>query len=135
LPIQEGPARISGLFSLFGIDDVADEFIEGYSQGMKQRLLFASALVHMPKVLVIDEPFVGLDPFGIRLAKGIIGDVCSRGTAILLATHNLSHAGELCHRLGFIRRGTLVAVRTREEIHGSADSIEELFMKLSGPGG
>lgn len=124
--------RIGDLLNLFGIPDVADDLIEGYSQGMKQRLIFAASVIHNPRVLIIDEPFVGLDPFGIRLIKDVLRDLGSQGTAIFLATHSLHLAGELCHRIGFIRKGMLVAVRTRDGIMEAGGDLEELFMKLSG---
>lgn len=124
--------KITELLELFGIADVAGELIESYSQGMKQRLIFASALLHDPKVLLIDEPFVGLDPFGVKMIKGFLKDLSIRDTTIFLATHSLHIAEELCHRIGFIKHGTLIAIKTREEIRDFKGGLEELFMKLSG---
>ncbi len=120
------------LLDLFGIRDAEHELIEGYSQGMRQRLLFAAALIHGPKALLIDEPFVGLDPFGIRLLKGVIKDLGRSGVTVFLATHSLHIAEELCNRVGFIKKGGLVAVRDSSEIHSAEGGLEGLFLRISG---
>ncbi|MEK7736010.1 MAG: ABC transporter ATP-binding protein, partial [Nitrospirota bacterium] len=99
IPKSEALSRIDEMLELFGIKDVEDELIESFSQGMRQRLLFASALIHRPEVFLIDEPFMGLDPFGVRMLKGVIKDLSSKGVTIFLATHSLHIAEELCHRV------------------------------------
>jgi ABC-2 type transport system ATP-binding protein len=108
--------RIDELLVQFGIKDIGEELIESYSQGMRQRLLFLSALVHNPAVLFIDEPFVGLDPYGVTMLKEIMLRMSSEGATIFLATHSLHIAEELCERVGLIRRGSLLSVKNREEI-------------------
>ena len=118
------------LLDLFGIGDRGDDLIESYSQGMRQRLLFASALVHDPEVLLIDEPFVGLDPFGVRMLKGVIKELGLKGISIFLATHSLHIAEELCHRVGFINKGSLVSIRDRDEIRDMEGGLEGLFLKM-----
>ncbi|MBI4689239.1 MAG: ABC transporter ATP-binding protein [Nitrospirae bacterium] len=123
-------AGMERLLELFGIKDVEDELIEGFSQGMRQRLLFASALIHNPEVLLIDEPFMGLDPFGVRMIKGVMRDLSAKGVTIFLATHSLHIAEELCHRVGFINKGELVAVKNKEEIRGVEGGLEGLFLRL-----
>jgi ABC-2 type transport system ATP-binding protein len=129
---KDAAARIEKLLDLFGISDVGDSLIESFSQGMRQRLLFASALIHTPKVLLIDEPFSGLDPFGVKALKEIITDLGGRGVSIFLATHSLHIAEELCHRIGFINKGSLVAVRQRDEIREAEGGLEGMFLKISG---
>jgi len=109
-------ARIDELLVQFGIKDIGEELIESYSQGMRQRLLFLSALIHEPAVLFIDEPFVGLDPYGVTMLKEIMLRMSADGVTIFLATHSLHIAEELCERVGLIRTGSLLNVKTRDEI-------------------
>jgi ABC-2 type transport system ATP-binding protein len=125
-----GSSRIEQFLDLFGILDVADELIEGFSQGMRQRLLFASALIHDPDILLIDEPFVGLDPFGVKMIKRVITDLGGRGIAVFLATHSLHIAEELCHKVGFILKGSLVAIKDSDEIRDSEGGLEGMFLKI-----
>jgi ABC-2 type transport system ATP-binding protein len=124
------PSKIEQFLERFGIMDVADELIEGFSQGMRQRLLFASALFHDPSVVLIDEPFVGLDPFGVKMIKGVIAGLSEKGVTVFLATHSLHIAEELCHRVGFIVKGSLVSVKDRDEIRGSEGGLEGIFLKI-----
>lgn len=122
--------RTERLLNVFGIEDIANELIESFSQGMRQRLLFASALIHNPEALLIDEPFMGLDPFGVRALKEIIRDLSARGVTVFLATHSLHIAEELCHRIGFINKGSLIAVKNREEIRAVDGGLEGMFLKM-----
>lgn len=124
--------RIEKFIDIFGLKDNVNELIEGLSQGTRQRLLFAAALIHNPDILIIDEPFVGLDPFGVRIVKDVIKELSAKGVTVFLATHSLHIAEELCRRVGFIRRGALVSVKTREEIMEVEGGLEGLFMKISG---
>lgn len=126
----EALARIRFLFETFGIMDMENELIEGLSQGLRQRLVFSAALVHAPKVLLIDEPFTGLDAFGVRTLREIMGRLSLEGVSVFLATHSLHLAEDLCHRVGFISRGSLVAVREREEIKSTEGGLEGFFMSL-----
>jgi len=130
LPKNEALNRIREMLELFGLGDAGDMLIEGYSQGMRQRLLFASALVHSPSVLVIDEPIVGLDPFGVALVNDLIRKLSSEGMTVFLATHSLQIAGELCHRVGLIDGGALVAVKSKDELLQTEGGIEGLFHRL-----
>ncbi|MEJ2683387.1 MAG: ABC transporter ATP-binding protein [Candidatus Sulfobium sp.] len=123
-------SRIESLFDTFGIRDMEDELIEGLSRGLRQRLVFCAALVHDPKVLLIDEPFTGLDAFGVRTLGEIMGRLSLKGVSVLLATHSLHLAEDLCHRIGFIRGGTLVSINEKEEIKGMEGGLEGLFMRL-----
>ena len=130
IPKSEALSRIDEMLELFGIKDVEDELIESFSQGMRQRLLFASALIHRPEVFLIDEPFMGLDPFGVRMLKGVIKDLSSKGVTIFLATHSLHIAEELCHRVGFINKGSVISIKTKEEIKDIEGGLEGLFLKM-----
>lgn len=127
---SEALERIETLTNSFGLKEIEDELIEGYSQGMKQRLLFASALIHNPEVLLIDEPFMGLDPFGVRMLKKFIRDLGAEGVTIFLVTHSLHIAEEICDRIGFINKGTLTSVRTAEEISRIDGGLEGLFLSM-----
>jgi len=130
MPEREALPQIDEMLELFGIRDVGDELIESFSQGMRQRLLFASALIHRPETLLIDEPFMGLDPFGVRMLKDVIRDLSSKGVTIFLATHSLHFAEELCHRVGFISKGSVTAIKTKDEISGIEGGLEGLFLKM-----
>ena len=127
---SEALTRMEKLLGLFGIKDVEDELIESFSQGMRQRLLFTAALIHNPAVLLIDEPFMGLDPFGVRMLKGVIKDLGAKGVTIFLATHSLHIAEELCNRVGFINKGSLVAIKNSEEIKEIEGGLEGLFLRM-----
>lgn len=122
--------RIDELIGIFGIKEIEEELIESYSQGMKQRLLFMSALIHNPQVLLIDEPFVGLDPFGIMMLKDMIKKLRSDGVTIFLATHSLHIAEELCERVGLISKGSLVSMKNKKEIIAEG-GLEGLFLRIN----
>jgi ABC-2 type transport system ATP-binding protein len=121
---------IDELLVQFGIKDIGDELIESYSQGMRQRLLFLSALLHDPAVLFIDEPFVGLDPFGVTMLKEMMLRMSSKGVTIFLATHSLHIAEELCERVGLIRNGSLLSVKHREEILAEG-GLQKVFLDIA----
>ncbi len=121
--------RIDELLDTFGIKEIKEELIEGYSQGMRQRLLFLSAIIHNPLVLLIDEPFVGLDPFGVKMLKVMMRRLSSRGVTIFLATHSLHIAEELCDRVGLISKGSLIDLKNKEEIVIEG-GLEGLFLKI-----
>jgi ABC-2 type transport system ATP-binding protein len=131
VPRPTALARIESLFDTFGIMDIENELIEGLSQGLRQRLVFSAALVHDPKVLLIDEPFTGLDAFGVRTLRETLGRLSLEGVSVFLATHSLHLAEDLCHRVGFIKDGTLVAIREKEEIKSMEGGLEGLFMRLN----
>ena len=127
--------KIDELVRLFEIEGFLDELCEGYSQGMKQRLVFASALVHEPKVLVVDEPFVGLDPRSARIVKRMFVDQARRGVAVLMSIHLLSIAEDLADRIGIINLGKMIATGTLAELRQSLaheGSLEDLFLELTG---
>jgi ABC-2 type transport system ATP-binding protein len=122
--------KIDELLGIFGIKEIEEELIESYSQGMRQRLLFLSALIHNPQVLLIDEPFVGLDPFGVIMLKDMIRRLSSEGITIFLATHSLPIAEELCERFGLISKGSLISIKNKEEIT-TEGGLEKLFLKIN----
>jgi ABC-2 type transport system ATP-binding protein len=127
--------RIGDLIETFELGDFIDELCESYSHGMKQRVVFASALVHDPKVLIVDEPLVGLDPRSARIVKDIFISQARSGVAVLMSTHLLAIAEELADTIGIIdhgrmlARGTLAGLRHEVQMHGP---LEDLFLKLTG---
>ena len=98
------------LFDLFEIGPWRDDLIESYSHGMKQRLVMTTALIHQPRVLIVDEPMVGLDPRATRLVKGIFRTLSRKGVTIFMSTHTLHVAEEMCDRIGIIHEGHLIAL-------------------------
>jgi ABC-2 type transport system ATP-binding protein len=129
--------RSAELIETFEMADYVDELCENYSQGMKQRLVFASALVHDPQVLVVDEPLVGLDPHSARIVKDLFLAQARSGVAVLMSTHLLSIAEELADTIGIIDRGRMLAQGTLAELRDRAESrgpLEDLFLALTGGG-
>ncbi|HQN24964.1 MAG TPA: ABC transporter ATP-binding protein [Syntrophales bacterium] len=123
------------LLRTFGLFDWSHDLIEAYSHGMKQRLVISAALLHDPRVIVVDEPMVGLDPAAIKMVKDILKDLARRGTAVFMSTHTLSVAEDLCDRIGIIHRGALIALGTTRELKRLAQAqqadLEEVFLKLT----
>jgi len=131
---KEFPSRSEKLLRQFALLNWADELIEAYSHGMKQRLIIASALLHDPRVLIIDEPMVGLDPEAVHMVKDILKELSSRQIAIFISTHTLSIAEDLCHRIGMIHQGTLLAEGSFDELKNIAKlgeaRLEEVFLTI-----
>jgi ABC-2 type transport system ATP-binding protein len=132
--------RSRSLLELFELWDWRDELIENYSHGMKQRLIMAGALLPSPRILVVDEPMVGLDPRGAKLVMDIFKDMARRdGVAVFVSTHTMSLASRLCDRIGIISRGALTAEGTEDELMGKAGArggdLEELFLELTSGSG
>lgn len=120
------------------IKKYADEFeltknlgdsISSYSHGMKQKLALISAIIHKPKLLILDEPFVGLDPMASHALKTIMAELCSEGSAIFFSTHVLEVAEKLCNKIAIIKDGKLICCGTTEEVRGNS-SLEQVFMEL-----
>jgi ABC-2 type transport system ATP-binding protein len=127
--------RSQEMLNLFELADAADDPIDTYSHGMQQKTALASALLHDPKVLVMDEPTVGLDPRSARLIKDILRQLAERGAAIFLSTHILEIAERMCDRIGIIDDGKLIAVGTMQELRASSKgetSLEDIFLNLTG---
>jgi len=123
------------LLKKFLLYDWGDELIESYSHGMKQRLIISAAILHDPKVIVVDEPMVGLDPAGIKMVKGLIRDLAQKGTTLFMSTHTLAMAEDVCDRIGIIHKGVLIAIGTIEELKRRAQvqegDLEEVFLILT----
>ena len=127
---EERIHRYASMFELTG--DLAQS-INAYSHGMKQKLALISALIHDPKLLIMDEPFVGLDPKASRLFKDTMREICDRGGAIFFSTHVLEVAEKLCDKVAIIKDGVLIKHGTMEEVRGDA-SLESVFLELEGTG-
>jgi ABC-2 type transport system ATP-binding protein len=128
------PTRIRDLLELFDLTHWSDELIESYSHGMKQRLVMCSALLPQPKVLIVDEPMVGLDPRGARLAKDIFVEASLKKTTIFMSTHSLEVAAEVCQDIAIIQGGKIIARGSPEELRKAAGvdgSLESVFLKLT----
>ena len=123
---QERIRRYADTFEL--TDDLAQP-IGSYSHGMKQKLAIISALIHEPKLIIMDEPFVGLDPKASHTLKLLMRDICDRGGAIFFSTHVLEVAEKLCDKVAIIKGGRLIRSGTMEEVKGD-DSLEEVFLEL-----
>lgn len=122
------------LLGLFHIEDYGNQLMESYSHGMKQKVVICSALLHDPKIIIIDEPMVGLDPKSIRLVKDILRNHANKGTTIFMSTHTLDLAEEVSDRIGIIHKGRLVGLGTVGEIKRAAeesDKFEDVFLKLT----
>ncbi|MBI4966075.1 MAG: ABC transporter ATP-binding protein [Desulfomonile tiedjei] len=122
---------------LFELLDWKDELIEGYSHGMKQRLIIGAALLHKPKIFIIDEPMVGLDPRGVRLVKDLFTQMArDRGMAVFLSTHTLAVAEEICTIVTIIHKGRVIASDTpfniKSTIARTEGNLEKAFLKLTG---
>jgi ABC-2 type transport system ATP-binding protein len=126
--------RLAELIETFEVADYIDELCENYSQGMKQRVVFASALIHDPKVLIVDEPLVGLDPRSARIVKDLFVAEARSGVAVLMSTHLLSIAEELADTIGIVDHGRLLAHGSLAELRERVQSrgpLEDLFLKLT----
>jgi len=127
--------RIRELLHLFGLSDRSDYLVEGFSTGMKQKLLIAAALIHDPPILFLDEPTSSLDPAAAHMVKDLIKQLArTAGKTIFLCSHQLPIVEELCDRIGIINKGRLIAIGTLKEIKSRAEAstLEEAFIKLTG---
>lgn len=135
VPPAQVDRRIEELLRLFDLSAAGDDLIDSYSHGMRQKASLAAALVHDPRVLVLDEPTVGLDPKSARLIKDMLRQLAQRGAAVFLSTHILEIAERMCDRIGIINRGALVAVGTMTELRAMGQgqtSLEDIFLGLTG---
>jgi len=127
--------KIRELLSLFELEEWSGELIESYSHGMKQRLIMCAALIHDPKVIIVDEPMVGLDPKGAKLVKVLFRSLARKGVSIFMSTHTLAIAEEMCHRIGIIHEGRLIALGTPSELRARTgvldSSFDEVFLRLT----
>ena len=128
---EDRQARIRQYADLFELTADLAQPIAAYSHGMKQKLAIIAAWLHQPKLIIMDEPFVGLDPKASHLLKGMMRDVCDAGGAIFFSTHVLEVAEKLCDKVAIIKGGKLIRSGTMEEVKGD-DSLEEVFLELEG---
>ncbi len=125
---------IMNLLERFDLSHWGDELIESYSHGMKQRLVMCGALLHKPKVLIVDEPMVGLDPRGARLVKDIFRELAGKGSTVFMSTHSLEVAQEVCEEIAIIQAGKVIATGTAEDLKkvaGVEGNLESIFLKLT----
>ena len=130
---KEREERIRRYADVFGLTADLAQPLSEYSHGMKQKLAIISALLHEPKLILMDEPFVGLDPTAAHQLKTIMREHCDRGGAIFFSTHVLEVAEKLCDKVAIIKGGRLVASGTMEEVKGD-QSLEDVFLELEGEG-
>ena len=128
--IEKRRTIIDKYATLFGIKDSLNNYIGSYSHGMKQKLAIISALVHEPKLLILDEPFVGLDPIASHAVKEVMKEFCSNGGAIFFSTHVLEVAEKLCNKIAIIKEGKLVITGNMDEVTKNS-SLEDVFLELS----
>lgn len=132
---QRVERRSEELLRLFDLEQAGDNPIDSYSHGMQQKTVLAAAVLHDPKVLVLDEPTVGLDPRSARLIKDMLRQLADRGAAVFLSTHILEIAERMCDRIGIINKGELIAVGTMDELRAMGKgetSLEDIFLSLTG---
>jgi ABC-2 type transport system ATP-binding protein len=143
--VERGRAekKARNLLEMFELIDRADEQLGGYSHGMRQKVVIASALLHEPRILFMDEPTVGLDPTSARLVKDILRELASEGVTVFMSTHILEIAERMCDRVGIIQKGRLLAVGNMDDLrqaaaakgamkHPEASTLEDLFIELTG---
>lgn len=133
--------RVDELLRILDLTAAGDDTLDSYSHGMQQKASLAAALMHDPKVLVLDEPTVGLDPKSARLIKDILRQMAERGSAVFLSTHILEIAERMCDRIGIINQGRLIAVGTMDQLRSldktaesGETSLEDIFLSLTGGG-
>ncbi|MFN8580763.1 MAG: ABC transporter ATP-binding protein [Gemmatimonadaceae bacterium] len=136
---QEGSEvdhRARELLALFDLEDWRDELVESYSHGMRQKLIIASAFVHRPEVIVVDEPMVGLDPKAAKTLKNLFREYTRRGHTIMMSTHTLEVAQHLCDRVAIIQQGKIRACGSIDDLRAHAqgpdDRLEDIFLRLTG---
>ncbi len=128
---DETSSQVESLFEKFKIGKWADNRAGEYSHGMKQRVVMASAFLHSPRVIMIDEPMVGLDPGGVKLVKGVLQEFTAGGGTVFLSTHTLSVAEEVCERIGIIKSGKLIALGSQDDIVEKDVRLEDFFLALT----
>jgi len=134
MPPAEAAARLATLSQRLAMDGFLDQLCETYSHGMKQKVALAAALIHGPRVLIVDEPMVGLDPRTARVIKDVFLELASAGGTVFMSTHTLDVAEQLAHRIGIIHHGRLVALGTLAELRDQArmdGRLEDIFLRLT----
>lgn len=131
ISVKTRTERINRYAKLFELSAALGQPIASYSHGMKQKLAIIAALIHEPKLIVMDEPFVGLDPKAAHILKGLMRDACDKGASIFFSTHVLEVAEKLCDKVAIIKDGKLIRNGTMEDVKGDA-SLENVFLELEG---
>ncbi len=135
LPRAQVARRGAALLQRFELEEWADALVETFSHGMKQRLVFATALLPEPRLLIVDEPMVGLDPRGSRLVKAVLREQCEAGASVFLSTHTMEVAQEVCDRIAILSRGRIAALGTMDQLRSEAgepgSSLEQIFLQLT----
>jgi ABC-2 type transport system ATP-binding protein len=134
MPADRSRPRIDEMIELFNLSEFVDDLTERYSHGMRQRTVFAAALLHEPRVLIVDEPTVGLDPRSIRLLKDLLRKEAKRQVTVFLSTHSLDIAEELADRIGVVANGKLIGCGNLQTLRDQASmdgTLEEVFLKLT----
>ena len=131
VPAKERQERIAKYADAFEITSSLGDLISAYSHGMKQKLAIISALVHKPKLMILDEPFVGLDPKAAVTLKEIMKEICDEGGAIFFSTHVLDVAEKLCNKVAIIKDGKLLVSGYMNDIVKDGDSLEDIFMEVA----
>jgi len=130
--------RIPELLEHFELSEWKDELVESYSHGMKQRLVLCASLIHQPRILIVDEPMVGIDPKGARMLKDLFLSLAKKGTTLFLSTHSISIAEEVCQRIGIIHKGKLIASGSMADLYRLAKMkegrLESVFLELTRDG-
>lgn len=123
--------RAEEMLAVQGLTEVADALIESYSHGMKQRLTLAAALLTEPRLLIVDEPMVGLDPRGAKQIKQVFRDLAAEGRTVFMSTHTLDVAAEVCDRLAIVHRGRIAVIGAPRDIVPEGERLEELFLRIT----
>lgn len=134
VPAAVRKERITRFLELFELQGAVGDLIQSYSHGMKQKIVLVGALLHEPKVLILDEPMVGLDPKSSHNLKEYMREHCSKGKTVFFSTHILEVAEKLCDRIGIIRKAQLIAEGSMEELRGQSqnkESLENIFLELT----
>lgn len=134
IPLEKKQPVLDRLVPLFKMEDKLDKLIEDYSHGMRQKLIIIATFLHYPKIILVDEPLVGLDPYSSKIFKQLIREFCNDGGTIFLSTHTLSVAEELADRIGIIKEGQLSFIGTLKDLRNkvqSESSLEQLFLTLT----
>ncbi len=129
VPKEERESKIKRYADMFELTGDLAQPISSYSHGMKQKLAIISALIHEPRLMILDEPFVGLDPKASHMVKEMMRDMCNRGCAIFFSTHVLEVAEKLCDKVAIIKGGKLIAAGSMEDVKGDS-SLEQVFLEL-----
>lgn len=125
------PARVDEMLADQGLSEQGDQLIESFSHGMKQRLTLAGALLHAPRLLIVDEPMVGLDPKGARQIKETFRSIAQAGRTVFLSTHTLDVAAEVCDRIAIVHKGRIAALGTHDEIVAQHENLEDVFLRIT----